>query len=124
MRDPVADQRRAHAEDGVRLQVRIALTEDVGNERLVTLGEDHEVQMCRTPSMTAECLQHIADGSVVRNRIGLRNDRPELYRTIRLAAQNGSTAGASEFIPMHVVQAVSVAKAELDSRPADRCGSW
>src|SRR5260370_6562569 len=120
MRDPVADQRRAHAEDGVRLQVRIALTEDVGNERLVTLGEDHEVQMCRTPSMTAECLQHVADGSVVRNRIGLRNDRPELYRTIRFAAQNGSPPRRFAFLVFHVVKAFTVAPPDLASPPRDR----
>ena len=67
----------AHAEDGVGVEVLVALDEHVGDQRLVAVGGDHEVDVRRAHRPAPAGLQQLPDRAVGRDRIRLGLDRPE-----------------------------------------------
>src|SRR5258708_7550666 len=72
------DDRIFYAEHDIGIEILVPGGEDMGNKRLVMRCPHHEMNMSRSIRMTTLCLEHLADRSVVWNRIGCRPDCPEV----------------------------------------------
>ncbi|MNT14133.1 hypothetical protein D3C72_1491260 [compost metagenome] len=78
MRGPVGDQRRAHAEHRIGVEIVILIAEDVCDQPFVSRRFDLEMQMGGAPRMPPERLQHPADRPVMRDGVGYCQDRAEV----------------------------------------------
>src|SRR5882757_11098754 len=83
------DERGLHTEDGVALQVLVALEEEVGHQLPVAGRADHEVHVRGAEGMSPQALQKLARRSVVGNRIADREDGPELVLAALVGPERG-----------------------------------
>src|SRR6218665_3081633 len=85
--DPVGDERGAHAEDGIGVQVLVAVTEDVGDQARVPGRAQHVVQVGGAPGVATPCFEHGADRGIVRDGIGVGQDGLEVVTPFAVGGQ-------------------------------------
>lgn len=118
MLDPVGDKGGSHTEDGIGVEVLVVVAEDVGDESLVTGRAQHVVQVGGTPGVTTECFEHGADGAIVGDGVGLRQDGLEVVTSLAVGGELG--AGAVHMLArsggwtLNVVVAVFVGLPDVD----------
>jgi hypothetical protein len=89
----VHDQGVFHRPGDVVVEVVAGVEEQLGDELLVVVGRNHQVDMGRTPGVPATGREKTAERAIVRDRVRCGHDRPQLVVAVRagdcLPAQNG-----------------------------------
>src|SRR4051794_38037184 len=98
----------------------IAFPENMRDKLLVARRRNHEMQMRRAPGMPAECLQHFADRTVMRNRIRLGDDRAKVITPVGETMQDASRPMSFVARMLHVIEAVRVGLPHFDAGAGDR----
>jgi hypothetical protein len=122
MADVVTDAGRAHAEHGVRIEIGIAVDENVRDQRIVARHRHHEMDVGGAHVGAARRAHHAADRPVHGDRIGLRHHGPETEPAVLIGLEHGAQTRIVRVPagPLHVIEAFGVGLPDVDRRARDR----
>ena len=100
----IANQRIFYREDGVAIQILIAIHKQMRHQRLVPIGHDHEMHVRGPVGMPRGRLEHLAHRAIVGDRIELRHDGPKAEAALRIAMEARPQRRLFQFRQLHVVE--------------------
>src|SRR6266436_7144533 len=117
----VADQAVLDAEYHVGVEIGVAGDEHMRHQLLDAGRGNHEMQMRRPPGVPALSLQHLADWTVMRDRIGGRLDGPEMEAAILVGVEPRAHREIANLVELlYVVVAVVVGVPNIDHGAGER----
>ena len=116
----VGDQLRPDAEERVPFDRRVVTVEDMGSQRLVSLGRDTEMQMRGPFEPPPESVHQSADRPVLRQEVALRSHGAETEPAVRAGAEPAAQVVLRLAVRnLVLVEPLAVGLPDLDQRPGD-----
>src|SRR5215471_15626052 len=122
----IADTGAAYAEHRVGIQVRVAFHKRMGNQPVIALGLDHEMQMGRTIGILVQSADHLADRPIGWHGIAARLDGTEPKAPLLVGLEHGAQLHVVPLRMLHVIEATSIGLPDIHCGASDRlaaCGS-
>ena len=110
----------AHAEHRIGVEVLAPGVEDVGGDRLVAGGRHHEVDVGRAPRVPSGGAQHLADRTVVGDRVVDRAHGAEPVAALRRRSEQAPQVHALLPVVLDVVEAVRAHLPHVERGAGDR----
>lgn len=110
----VRDKLAFYSENGIRVEIWIAIFEDVSSELFMSRCLDHKVNMRRAHRATVRCVKQLSYRSVLWDRIGCRPDGPEKILSFLVGVEVTATIDLRGLLLLHIVETILIGLPDFD----------